>query len=91
MKKILIIMFAVMFTMNAFAQGKFGPDSAECVKYLSYYLEYVKQNNMEEAFGPWRQAYTLCPVTASQNMLIDGQKLMRWAYKKTKDAKARQG
>ena len=84
-------MFAVMFTMNAFAQGKFGPDSAECVKYLSYYLEYVKQNNMEEAFGPWRQAYALCPVTASQNMLIDGQKLMRWAYKKTKDAKTRQG
>lgn len=91
MKKILITMFAVMFTMNAFAQGKFGPDSAECVKYLSYYLEYVKQNNMESAFGPWRQAYTLCPVTASQNMLIDGQKLMRWAYKKTKDAKAREG
>ncbi len=91
MKKILITMFAVMFTLNAFAQGKFGPDSAECVKYLSYYLEYVKQNNMEEAFGPWRQAYTLCPVTASQNMLIDGQKLMRWAYKKTKDAKAREG
>ena len=46
MKKILITMFAVMFTMNVFAQGKFGPDSAECVKYLSYYLEYVKQNNM---------------------------------------------
>ena len=91
MKKILTIMFAVMFTMNAFAQGKFGPDSAECVKYLSYYLEYVKHNNMEEAFGPWRNAYSLCPVTASQNMLIDGQKLMRWAYKKTKDAKTRQG
>ena len=91
MKKILTIMFAVMFTMNAFAQGKFGPDSAECVKYLSYYLEYIKHNNMEEAFGPWRNAYALCPVTASQNMLIDGQKLMRWAYKKTKDAKTRQG
>ena len=91
MKKILTIMFAVMFTMNAFAQGKFGPDSAECVKYLSYYLEYIKHNNMEEAFGPWRNAYALCPVTASQNMLIDGQKLMRWAYKKTKDAKTRAG
>lgn len=91
MKKILTIMFAVMFTMNAFAQGRFGADSAECVKYLSYYTEYMKHGNMEEAFGPWHQAYSLCPVTASQNMLIDGQKLMRWAYKKTKDANTRQG
>ncbi|MBQ9583991.1 MAG: hypothetical protein IJR25_06695 [Bacteroidales bacterium] len=91
MKKILTVMFAAMLSLSAFAQGRFGPDSAECVKYLSYYLEYIKHGNNEEAFGPWRNAYTICPVTASQNMLIDGQKLMRWAYKKTKDAKTRQG
>lgn len=91
MKKILTMMFAAVLSLTAFAQGRFGADSAECVKYLSYYKEYLKHNNNEEAIGPWRQAYAICPPTASQNMLLDGQKLMRWAYRKNKDAKARAG
>ena len=84
-------MFAAVISLTAFAQGRFGPDSAECVKYLSYYQEYMKHNNNAEAIGPWRSAYAICPVTASQNLLINGQKLMRWAYNKTKDSKARAG
>ena len=84
-------MFAAVISLSAFAQGRFGPDSAECVKYLSYYQEYMKHNNNAEAIGPWRSAYAICPVTASQNLLINGQKLMRWAYNKTKDSKARAG
>ena len=91
MKRILTIMFAAVLSLTAFAQGRFGPDSVECVKYLSYYKEYLKQGNNAEAIGPWRKAYAICPVTASQNLLIDGQKLMRWAYGKTRDAKARAG
>ena len=91
MKRILTIMFAAVLSVTAFAQGRFGPDSAECVKYLSYYKEYLKQGNNAEAIGPWRQAYAICPVTASQNLLIDGQKLMRWAYGKNKKAADREG
>ena len=86
MKRILTVIFAAVLTVSAFAQGRFGPDSAECVKYLSYYTEYMKQGNNAEAIGPWRQAYALCPVTASQNLLIDGQKLMRWNYNKNRKA-----
>ena len=73
--------------------GKFGTgqDSVECVKYLSYYKEYVKHGNMADAIGPWRNAIAICPVTASQNMLLDGQKIMRWAIGKEKNAEARQG
>ena len=91
MKRILTIMFAAVISITAFAQGRFGPDSAECVKYLSYYQEYMKHNNNAEAIGPWRQAYAICPVTASENLLINGQKLMRWAYNKNKDRKVRAG
>ena len=29
------------------AQGKYGADSAECIKYLSYYSEYYKQKNYD--------------------------------------------
>lgn len=91
MKRILTILFAAAITLTASAQGRFGADSAECVKYLSYYKEYLKHNNNADAIGPWRNAYAICPPTASQNMLIDGQKLMRWAYNKSKDAKEREG
>ena len=61
----------------ASAQGKYGADSAECIKYLSYYKEYFKQKNYDSALPNWRQAYKLCPPTANQNMLIDGTTMIR--------------
>lgn len=59
------------------AQGRFGADSAECVTYLSFYQEYMKQNNLEAAAPQWRKAIQYCPPTASQNMLLDGMKILR--------------
>ena len=67
------------------AQGKYGADSAECIKYLSYYSEYYKQNNYNEALPNWRKAYQLCPPTASQNLLIHGSTLLKRAISQTKD------
>ena len=77
MKKITILLFATVFTFQAFAQGKFGADSAECIKYLSYYKEYYKQKSYDEALPSWRKAYSLCPAQASQNMLIEGATLVK--------------
>ena len=81
MKKLVFIMMtAVMVALSGntvSAQGKFGADSAECVKYLSYYKEYYKQKNYDAALPNWRKAYKLCPATANQTMLIDGTNLMR--------------
>ena len=65
MKKSVIILLALVLSFPMFAQGRFGKDSAECVKYLSYYSELVKQNNLAEAAPFWRQAFSLCPPTAS--------------------------
>ena len=62
---------------NVFAQGKYGADSAECIKYLSYYSEYYKQKNYDEALPNWRKAYKLCPPQASQNLFINGATLMK--------------
>lgn len=59
------------------AQGKFGKDSAECIKYLSYYTEYFKQKNYEEALPHWRKAYKLCPPQARQGIFADGATLVR--------------
>ena len=78
MKKSVIILLALVLSFPMFAQGRFGKDSAECVKYLSYYSELVKQNNLAEAAPFWRQAFSLCPPTVSQNMFINGQKIIRY-------------
>ncbi len=79
MKKltIAILTLLVAFSANLSAQGKYGKDSAECIKYLSYYQEYYKQKAYDDALPNWRKAYKLCPPTASQNMLLNGTTLLR--------------
>lgn len=81
MKKNVLLFFSVVFMLTgaciASAQGKYGADSAECIKYLSYYKEYYKQKNYDDALPNWRKAYSLCPPTANQTMLIDGTSLCR--------------
>jgi len=88
MKKITLALLTVAMAFigtKASAQGKYGADSAECIKYLSYYVEYYKQKNYEEALPNWRKAYSLCPPTARENMLIQGSTLMQKEIAKAKD------
>ena len=53
MKKFTFIIasaFMMIFGGNVMsAQGKYGADSAECIKYLSYYKEYYKSKNFDSA------------------------------------------
>lgn len=84
--KRLIFSLALIFSASMlFGQGKYGADSAECVKYLSFYTQYAKQGNLDEAAPSWRKAISICPPTASQNMLIDGMKIMRKEINKYKN------
>ncbi len=81
MKRIVLLISvaaaALFASSTVSAQGKFGPDSAECIKYLSYYTEYYKQKNYDSALPNWRKAYNLCPPTARYSMLSDGTALLR--------------
>ena len=80
MKKIallIIVAAAALFSSKVSAQGKFGPDSIECIKYLSYYTEYYKQKNYDAALPNWRKAYNICPPTARYSLLSDGTTLVR--------------
>ncbi len=81
MKRIVLLIsvaaLALFASSKVSAQGKFGPDSAECIKYLSYYTEYYKQKNYDSALPNWRKAYSLCPPTARYSMLSDGTTLLR--------------
>lgn len=81
MKKVIMLVsiaFAALFSASSLsAQGKYGPDSTECIKYLSYYTEYYKQKNYDSALPNWRQAYKYCPPTARYSLLSDGTTLLR--------------
>ena len=86
-KVFLLISFAAMLICGArlSAQNpndKYGPNSAECLKYISYYEEYYKQKNYDSAIPNWRKAYELCPVTSRYKILQDGTNLMRYLIKK---------
>lgn len=81
MKRIVLLIsvaaMALIASSKVSAQGKFGPDSAECIKYLSYYTEYYKHKNYDAALPSWRKAYNICPPTARYSMLSDGTTLLR--------------
>ena len=77
MKRILLATVALFVSILVFGQGRYGADSAECIKYLSFYMQYMKQNNIDDAAPNWRNAIKYCPPTASQNMLLDGMKILR--------------
>ena len=76
MKKLTVITLAAVMLLGtaavSSAQSKYGADSAECIKYLSYYTEYYKQKNYDEAIPNWRKAYKLCPPQARQGIFVDG-------------------
>ena len=81
MKKIIVLISvaaAALFAASSLsAQGKYGPDSTECIKYLSYYTEYYKQKNSESALPNGRNAYPYCPPTSRYSLLSDGTTLLR--------------
>ena len=72
-----VAVLALAGSSSLSAQGKFGPDSAECIKYLSYYTEYYKQKNYDSAIPNWRKAYHLCPPSSRYTMLSNGTTLVK--------------
>ncbi|MBQ2452107.1 MAG: hypothetical protein II276_01455, partial [Bacteroidales bacterium] len=80
MKKLLVIISLVtlFFSLSggvASAYGKYGKDSADCLKYLSFYKDHYKVKNFKDALPNWRKAFKFCPPTANQTMLVDGTSL----------------
>jgi len=88
MKKIIFVLLTMVMTFGGLelsAQGKYGADSANCIKYLSYYKEYYKAKNYDDAIPNWRKAFKSCPSTANQTMIIDGTSLMRYLINKNRN------
>ncbi len=73
----LAVAMFLMVSAPANAQGKYGKDSAQCVSFLNFYKDYLKQGNIPEAASQWRGALQYCPPKASQNFYLDGRKIYK--------------
>ncbi|MBP5228623.1 MAG: hypothetical protein J6Z32_00555 [Bacteroidales bacterium] len=80
---------ALFTTVEVSAQGKFGKDSADCVNNLNFYQDFLRQGNMEEAYAAWKEAVKFCPPKVSQNLYINGRKIMLSRINATQDPEKR--
>ena len=88
MKKISLLFAVLMMSSIGFAQGKYGADSAKCVRNLSLYRDYYKQKAYDDAYKFWKIVYNICPAS-SERMYSDGAKLLKDKIKKAADAEAK--
>ncbi|MBQ4200819.1 MAG: hypothetical protein II648_00810, partial [Bacteroidales bacterium] len=80
MKKIVVALLTIVMAfagLRASAQGKWGADSANCIKYLSFYDDSYKAKDYDNATVNWRKAYAICPHGVRQTMLTNGTELLR--------------
>lgn len=73
---------------------KYGNDSVQCVENLSLYRESFKQwkssnyksPSVAHAYKYWKKVFAECP-SASENIYVDGVKMLDYYINKTKDPK----
>jgi len=78
---------AIALTTGAQAQSKYGntpEDSVKCVQNLSLYQEFMKQNAINDAYGPWREVVATCP-TSSKGIYQNGVKILTTFIEEEKD------
>ncbi len=61
-----------------------GEDSIRCLRNISLYREYARQNLFKDALPYWRRAFTECP-RASKNIYIDGVRIFKYYIEKEED------
>jgi len=89
LKAVVLISIAIIFSSsNLSAQPKYGNDSVRCIRNLSLYKEFEKQNNYTDALPPWRRVFVDCP-RSHKNIYIDGAKMYNYLIAKEKDPEKR--
>jgi len=91
--KILLVLTALFFVTASQVSAqktikKYGEDSVSCITHTSLYREFYKQKNYKDALPHWRWVFFNCPL-ASQNMYIDGVKMMTVKISDSKDENIR--
>src|SRR5574344_304507 len=63
-----------------------GEDSVKCITNLMMYGDYMKANNMVEAYPAWSAVFNECPLANKTKLYNDGVKIINKLYAKEKDA-----
>ncbi len=84
-KFLMVVALVAVANTVSFAQGKYGKDSAECVNALNFYKNFLDQGNMSEANYQWQKAFNHCPAKVSQNLFINGAKIMKGLLQSEQD------
>jgi len=79
------------------SEFKYGSDSVKCVEDLSLYRESFKQWKasdytspaVDHAYRYWKKVFASCP-SATENIYVDGVKMLDYYISQTKDPKRRQ-
>ncbi len=81
------LLTAMIMANTTYAQGKYGApeDSVRCLENLSMYQEFMKQNALDDAYGPWRTVLSICPAS-SKGVYQNGTRLLGTFIQKEKDA-----
>jgi tetratricopeptide (TPR) repeat protein len=88
---LVVIALVAYATVQVTAQKtfmKYGDDSITCITHTSLYREFYKQKNIQDALPHWRWVFTNCPLV-SQNVYIDGAKIISSKINEAKDFKTR--
>ena len=91
--KVLLVITALLFISASQVSAqktikKFGEDSVSCITHTSLYREFYKQKNYDDALPHWRWVFFNCPLV-SQNVYIDGAKMIAARINEAKDQKTR--
>lgn len=100
MKKSVILIVILGFFTNGLLFGqKYGQDSIACIENLSLYkinFRIWKDHDYSEEvikqvpiYGPWTWVFNNCP-RSSQNIYVDGVKIIEYLYNKTDDDKRKE-
>ena len=99
LRTLIVTLILSAFAISAYAQRlpyyqdpRWGNDSIErAANYTNYalYKDWYKQKNFEKAYEKWSVAYNTTPE-GSENILIDGKKMLIYSIKKERDAAAKE-
>ncbi len=87
--RITLVASSVGIGIAGFAQGDFGSDPEQCKMNISLYQDAMKNNNLVEAYRPWRKILEICPAW-SKGVYQNGTKIMNGLIAAEKDPARKQ-
>lgn len=73
-----------LMSIPAFSQG-LANASVECQRSVSFYTDYIKEDNFRDAAPLWREAFRTCPPGVRQSIYTDGIRIFKYFIEQNKD------